>query len=369
MINIVHLTSAHPRNDTRIFIKECISTANMGYKTTLIVADGKENEFKDGVQIVGQKKKNKRLKRILFSPGRVYKKALAENADIYHLHDPELIPIGIKLKKHGKKVIFDSHEDVPKQLLGKPYLNPFLLKVLSWVYARYEKWALRKLDYIIAATPTIRDKFAEWHSNVIDINNYPVPEELTNDIPYQDRPLNITYVGGISVIRGIREIVKAMDLSKKDVHLKIAGNFISTSLRQEIIQYKGWEKVDELGFLNRGEVKSLLSQSRLGLVTLLPAVNYLDSLPVKMFEYMAAGIPVVASNFPLWKDIIDSNNCGICVDPLKPKEIVSAIDWLLEHPKEADQMGRNGLQAVKDKYNWKNEENKLLKVYKELLSN
>ena len=120
------------------------------------------------------------------------------------------------------------------------------------------------------------------------------------------------------------------------------------------------------GFLNRHEVNAVLAKSRAGLVTLHPIINYIDALPVKMFEYMAAGIPVIASNFPLWREIIEGNKCGLCVDPMNSKEIGKAIKYLKDNPKEAEDMGKNGRKAVEDKYNWPLEEKKLLDLYKRL---
>ena len=128
-----------------------------------------------------------------------------------------------------------------------------------------------------------------------------------------------------------------------------------------------WEKIDALGYLDRKAVRDVLARSMAGLVTLHPIVNYIDALPVKMFEYMVAGIPVIASNFPLWREIIEGNKCGLCVDPLNPSEIAKAIDYILTHPEEAQRMGENGLKAVKEQYNWSVEEKKLLALYEQLL--
>jgi glycosyltransferase involved in cell wall biosynthesis len=161
-------------------------------------------------------------------------------------------------------------------------------------------------------------------------------------------------------------MVKALEYCENNVRLKLAGEFSPPSLREEVIQYKGWGRVDELGFLDREAMKKVYSESIVGLVTLLPVVNYLDGLPVKMFEYMSAGLSLIASNFPLWEAIIEENKCGICVDPTKPEEIAKAIDYLENNKEIAYSMGQNGKKAVKEKYNWNIEEKKLLEVYSEL---
>ena len=130
---------------------------------------------------------------------------------------------------------------------------------------------------------------------------------------------------------------------------------------------ESWQRVEFVGKLDRSGVKRLLEESKIGLVTLHPTMNYVDALPVKMFEYMLAGIPVIASDFPILKEIIEKENCGICVDPLDSRSIGAAITWLNKNDAEAKVMGENGKKAVIEKYNWANEEQKLYQVYDEVI--
>lgn len=366
MMKVVHLTSVHQRYDARICLKECMSLSE-NYLTFLVVADGKGDELLKQLNILDVGKFHGRKSRILDGSKAILKKALELNAEIYHIHDPELIFVGLKLKKQGKKVIFDAHEDFPKQILTKHYLPLVLRKIISICAEIGERFLCRKFDGIVGATPFISKKFLEINKNVININNYPKIEELKIIDKPQRILAQVCYIGGISVERGIKEVVTALTLTKNNVRLALAGKFHSVQLEQDIKQEKGWIKTNFIGFVGRKEIQELLSNTQIGLVTLYPTVSYLDSLPVKLFEYMCAGVPVIASDFPLWREIVLKHNCGLCVDPQKPEEIAKAIDYLIDNPQIAEEMGRNGFKAVQTEFNWANEEAKLLKFYESMI--
>lgn len=363
MHRIAHLTSAHPRHDTRIFVKQCRHLVQHGYEVTLVVADGGGNATNAGVRIVDAGAAGSRLGRIVHSTRRVLQHAIALDADLYHLHDPELIPAGLRLKRLGKKVIFDAHEDVPTQLLGKPYLTAASRRYLARLFAAYERHACRQFDGIVAATPFIRDKFLRIHPHTIDVNNYPLAGEFDAAARWEHKQAQACYVGSISAIRGIRELVRASGLLRSGAGLAIAGQFSEPSLEREVAAYPAWGRVQHLGHQDRAGVRQLMASSMAGLVTLHPEPNYLDALPVKMFEYMAAGIPVIASAIPLWRDIVEGNRCGVCVDPMDPAAIAAAIDALVLDPAAARAMGENGRRAIVGTYNWQREAAKLLAFY------
>jgi glycosyltransferase involved in cell wall biosynthesis len=359
---IAHLTSAHPRYDSRIFDKMCKSLSKK-YNVNLIVADGKGNEIKENINIFDVGKSLNRKDRILNTTKKVFKKAIEIDARIYHLHDPELIPIGLKLKKLGKKVIFDSHEDIPKQILAKHYLSNFTKKLLSFFYSKYEIYALKKFNYVITATPFIKEKFIKAGIKSEDINNFPIIDDFLKLSPKFNNN-TFCYVGTLYETRGIEEIVKAIE--KVDGKLIIAGKFYDKEYERKIKNLKGWKKVDFRGFVNKYEILKILENSIAGLVTLHPTPSYLEAYPVKMFEYMASGIGVISSDFTLYKKLLNGN--GFLVNPLDVNEIRDAMQYCINNKEKIKKMGLEARKLAKEKYNWENEEKKLFKVYEEVLN-
>jgi glycosyltransferase involved in cell wall biosynthesis len=334
---------------------------------TLVVADGLGDERVDGVTIVDVGRLPGRLNRMLRTTRRVLGAARRLDADVVQLHDPELIPVGLRLRGTGTRIVFDAHEDVPTQLLAKPYLGPFGRRLASTVYARFERQALRRFDGLLAATPTIAARLARIHPRTATVNNFPMPSEFGTLPDWNAKQQTVCYVGGISAIRGIRELVRACALLQTPARLALAGSFAEPELAREVMAFPGWQRVDALGHLDRAGVRATMSRAMAGLVTLHPVANYIDALPVKMFEYMAAGLPVIASRFSLWQEIVEGNGCGVCVDPNDPAAIAAAIDDVCRHPETARRMGENGRRAVLSRYNWDTEAATLCAFYDDLL--
>jgi glycosyltransferase involved in cell wall biosynthesis len=366
MAKVVHLTSVHKRNDTRIFYKECLSLSKKYSSVYLVLNDGLGDEVKNLVNIIdlGIKSGNRlvRMTKVVYS---LYKKALNLDANIYHFHDPELLLVGLLLKIKGKKVIYDVHEDVPRQILSKTWIPKILRKIISFLFNTLEKNIAKYFDAIITATPFIYNIFTKYNKNTYAINNYPILKTTNyNEYFWEKKKKSICYIGGITKIRGLKNVIKS--LKNIDCKLVLGGFFSNKFFEERLKSLEEWKKVNYKGFLNRKEVYDVFKYCLAGLVTFLPEPNHINSQPNKMFEYMSAGLPVICSNFKLWKDIVEGSECGICVNPLDPKEIAEAIRFILENPEKAKKMGENGLKAVKEKYNWEKEEKKLLEVYSKL---
>lgn len=372
MTPIIHFTTVHPRGDTRIRVKETASLAEgLGAGVALHVQDGKgpERDEVSGVEIVDTGPPPRgRARRMVLGAWRMYRAVRSAQPQVAHFHDPELIPVGLALKVSGIKVVYDVHEDVPRQILGKHWVSPWLRRPVAWAAEAFEWLAGQVFDGVVAATPTIARRFPD--NKTVTVQNFPILAELVapDPVPYGQRPPHFAYVGGITGIRGSREIVEAIgQVAEPECRLQLAGGFSPTAHGEELAALPGWKRVVFHGWASRLEVAAILGNVRAGLVVLHPTKNYPDAYPVKMFEYMVAGLPVIASDFPLWREIVDGAGCGLLVDPLAPAAIAEAMEWLLAHPEEAEAMGRRGRQAVERQYNWAPEAEKLISLYRRLL--
>jgi len=229
---ICHITSVHQRYDTRISVKQCTSLALAGYDVILIVADGKRHEEKKGVKIidVGTSFLG-RAGRMTWTAMAIYKRALSVNADIYHFHDPELIPIGLFLKLQGRRVIYDVHEDYPKAILNKHYLFPLARKLIARILKYFEEFASKNFTGVVAASPAIAERFQELNIDAVTVQNFPILNELQlcEPITWKSRLDAVAYVGAITLERGAIEMVKAIKNVSKKKHVK---NLSNTSVRQ-----------------------------------------------------------------------------------------------------------------------------------------
>jgi glycosyltransferase involved in cell wall biosynthesis len=367
MTKITHVTSAHPRDDIRIFTKECLTLCDRFGDVMLVVADGNGNDIFERLKIVDVGKSHSgRVKRMLLASRSVAMMALQNQSSIVHFHDPEIIPWALLLKRRGLKVVYDVHEDVPRQILEKHWIPRPLRKMISRIFEKFENYAVEKFDGVVAATPVIRERFVGLNANVVNVCNFPITSEFVSGVPWESRNNEICYIGSLSRNRGIESLISSLVDAK--TRLNLAGSWSDDGLKQSISSNPGWAFVNELGSLDRSGVSSVLSRSKVGIVTLFPTKNYVDSLPIKLFEYMAAGIPVIASDFPRWRQIVEQAKCGLLVDPYDSAAIGQAIRWILEHQDEAKVMGESGRKAVAERYNWDFEAKKLVTLYEDLLA-
>lgn len=369
MKRVCHISTVHKLNDVRILYKQCASLAEAGYDVTLIACDV-DIDANQGVTLIGLKDMKNRLLRILFGGYKVYRMAKAQKADTYHFHDPEFLPYGFFLKMTTKaKVIYDSHECYPEFFLHKEWIIFKVRKLLSYFVRFVEDYVVNRIDLVVAATPHIAERFDFYKEKTVTINNYPLRKEFLLDeikIRTEERD-GFCYVGTINELRGIIYLLDALDYLPKKIKFYLAGIFTDSVVEQKVKNHRNWNRVSFFGQVGRSGVLGIYQKSFAGVVTLLPAPNHIFSQPVKLYEYMASGLPVVSSNFDSWEKIVLTENCGVCVNPTSAYDIASAINYLFEELEVRKKMAENGVRLIYEKYAWEIEATRLLKAYEDIL--
>lgn len=382
-MKIVHIGYNHRANDIRIFQKECISLTKAGNSVTYITSNKNssiENSgVKNGVNVVilSLKSTKNRIQRLCGYLKELKKTLINMDADIYHFHEFELLPVLTFLLKNNKKVIYDMHEDTPRQIEPMIYkkFGSIAGKFIVYMVERYENHCISKCDYVIAATPHIADRCRKHNKNTTVIANYPIiSKEKEEDscktcVSFQNPKehdldsINLCYCGGMSEARNISMYVKAMENIPGKLFL--IGE-LSTEYKKRLEKINAWKNVVYFGYVNNEEVRNIYQKSDIGLCVLKKTPNHYYSLPIKLFEYMEAGLPVICSDFPLWRKIVEENNCGVCVDPDNKEEFIEAVTFLRNNPILAHKMGTNGKKIIYEKYNWGHERERLINLYESI---
>lgn len=364
-MKICVLTSVHPINDTRVFLRECQFLLRMGHEVVVVTADDTPAPF-DGMDIVRVRRSAGRLSRMTVVVARVLREALKIRADIFHFHDPELIPAALILRLLGRRVIYDVHEDYEQDLLLRPYLSKMWWRKIPKLVWYLERWAAVRMNAVVAATDYLAEKFRKANAKVVAIHNYPAIEEMQTALGRnQQATKGVCYVGNITRTRGILETIEGVALA--GVEFELAGLFETSELRAEAMKMPQWRVVIERGQVARKDLPDIFRRRMAALVLFLPTPTLIVSEPLKLFEYMSAGIPVIVSDFPLWRAIVRAHDCGLCVDAADPQAIANAILELSRDPQRAAEMGVRGRKAVEHTYNWAIEAKRLEDLYKEIL--
>lgn len=364
---ILHVSTVHQRYDTRVVYRECGGLAKHGYSVTLFVADGQPDQIlfdRMKIHSVSKLPKN-RLNRFFISGFKMFLAARKHPAKICHFHDPEWIFFAWLLTFFKKSVVYDVHEDYTNVILNRGWIPNFAKPAISKTYKAIENTLCRRFSAIITVTDTLIEKLKRFNPvlvrNYPDLEIYPHPTQLSDSPKY-----DAIYVGSISIERGINVMIDSAKIVKSIVpefQLHLAGDIDSSELHALIsnssfITYHGKVKQDEL--------TSLLSLSKVGLAVLQPLPRYMVAFPTKIFEYMASGAYVVASNFPVYKDIIGENSYGECVDPEDSSKIAESIlRGLSIHSPRVRQESAIRVQKL---FSWQTELNKLESVYRAILS-
>lgn len=377
-------STVHNWLDTRILKKEYIALVNAGFEVSLFaVEDKKFNDIslycKNNSCIKLFKQEEKKISRIKRWKT-VYRAAIESNAKYYHFHDPELLYVAAKIKRKKKDavIIYDMHELFPAYLKTKEWIPKYFRNILSWITEKIEKYFMKKCDGVIFAEKSYKKYYQKLKLASVDILNYPILDTNIINLDNQkkrkyNQRKNLIYVGDVTEDRntlGMVHLVKQLEDLGVQVNLKIIGpnnlnREIQTQVNDFVNEHKLNEKIQFLGRLPYEEIWSHLREADLGLCMLLPIPNYTQSMATKIYEYMTIGLPVIASDFPLWRKLLcGEKQAGIVINPLNIKEASIKIGDLLLNQEKLETLSNNGTYLIKNEFNWQIEGNKLLMFYK-----
>ncbi len=374
MKHICFLTSAFSRQDSLIVIRQGRTLVEAGYKVSYILCDGLPPETKYGIEMKSAGLRQGSTKERAKTDPAALKKYLIDNhykADVFQISELILMPLGLWLKKQGFKVVFNLREYYPEYYALR-FNNKLLYKAARIVLEKYFRYAMKRYDGLFNCMPEMTDyirkvmpcKYFE------DVANYPVVNKdfSLNYEDYCKREDIISYFGSIYDISCQEEFLDAID-AIPNVRYLLAGVFYDDNYKNKVMSKPGWKKVTFKNGFKREELPDIINCSVMGNVmkdfnkTETPQGSF--SI-IKIFESMEAAIPVILAKVPLYEAMVEKYHCGICCDPHNVDEIRKAIQYLLEHKKEAYEMGQNGRKAVIEEYSWDHEAEKYMRVINEL---
>jgi len=363
MRKVVHITTVHNPFDNRIFHRECKTLAAAGYEVVLL-AEHSSDESHENLSIRALPSAGGRLARMSFGVWRAFRMAFAERAELYHFHDPELIPAGLLLRLLGKRVIYDIHEDNLTAIRQREYLPAWLRGLIAKTFALTETSA-SYFFHLILAERYYAERFPHGET-ILNYARFPkLHEGQLAERPRPEHP-RLIYTGNVKAYRGAHHHANLLHhlpdaevflVGRCDAHLaaELQSAADPTRLHIEGIgSYIPHERIVEYYLRERWTA---------GLALFPPNQHTLHKELTKLFEYMAYGIPVICANFPNLREIVETTGCGLCVDPEDGEAAAEAVRYLWEHPEEAQQMGKRGRKAARKTYNWETQADKLLAFY------
>lgn len=371
MKKVVIVAPVHSYDDVRVFQKEAKTLASYGYKVTLLARTAKLLVEKE-VVVKPVPLASRRLVRFLKLP-LVFQMALAEQADVYHLHNPDTLAIAIVLKLFGKLVIYDTHEDFSERILIRDWIPRLIRPIVAKLVASLEVIVARIVDISIATESNVQVRLGQ---NTLLVKNAPITKGDLIDKAYsfaltlskQNDCLRLVYIGGISRIRGLFAMLEALAITNRETPCRLW--LIGTISEDELAQAKNhsaWKFVDYLGLLPQWKAFGYVIKSDVGLVTYLNIGGHANAGNNKLYEYQVFGVPFIASDFKKWRNSIKGYSAGWFINPAEPATIASKIIWFAQNPESRKKMGEQG-KAFVAVYNWELESLKLLEAYKKIIA-
>jgi len=375
-MRIAIITTVHPATDVRIFHKEALSFVHHGHSVTLIAPTPSRTASQAAIRDAGiefvelggsDRLRIMRLQRLCILAWTLFRNRRA--FDAWHFHDPECLPVAVALRTLVAKEVllcYDAHEDLAATILSKAWIPKHLRKVISKTSRKAERWMADRCQLVVVATSGIQKSLGLKHVSTVLVRNYPyVSAPAPRRTRSSSEPLKCIYVGQISTIRGLTDMLSAFSRLEGIATLTLAGNLSPDSLSLEIDEYKA-SNLNYVGQLEWTEVAPLLRTHDVGLVCLWPEPNYVNSLPTKLFEYLSAGLPVIASDFAAWAEFSSIPGVGIQIDPTDPLRLAQAVQELASNTRLLEEMSDKATDLANHRFSWEAEANKLMEAYEQI---
>jgi glycosyltransferase involved in cell wall biosynthesis len=364
---ICHFSTAHNANSSRLFDMQCKRLSKAGYDVTLIALEETKKTI-EGVKIISFPKTKYRFYRVTLLVFYMLYKTLRQKSNLYHFHDPELFIVGYILKLLGKKVIYDVHEDLPKQIFNKTYIPKKLVRIISKISEILENFFCKRFDGILTVVPSLKKRFLKINKNTILFRNFPDIHLIDNAKKFykNHNTFSIIYPGSLSKDRGIEDAINIVELYKGKVKLILAGSWSSQAFEKYCKELNGWKYVRYIGRTSPKKIYSYIKSADLGIHLIHDFPTSRIGYPMKGFEFMACELPFLMSDIGHNRKLFNE----VCefVKPGNVKDIKNKIDYLMNNRKKRIKLGRKGRKKLIKSYNLDIEFEKLIKLYSLVLN-
>lgn len=371
-MRVCHVCSGHPDNDGRVFERACISLVNAGYETHLIAQSTRTDIYRSKGVIIHPLNAKSRGERWRNIP-KIAQMASKIQADLYHVHEPELLGPILWISKN-RPVIWDVHEPYVDYLSVKTWIPKFLRPLIRKAWDQGERLLVKRCGAVITVADSLAERYQSMHNKVVVVRNFPRLDYHASDRDFGAQQGSLVFTGVLAPNRGIQEVIQAMGILKQksfEVSLHLAGIPCYPSYTDELMSEAKRQNVNEQvhyhGILSQSDALALQKNCSIGLNISNSRMYPIQGYPVKMFEFMYAGLPVIYSNSPSFLEIAGTSNAGIGVDPGNIVQIADAIETLVQNPDLARSLGENGRKSILEKYNWDLEWYRLRDLYIELI--
>ncbi|WP_128546693.1 glycosyltransferase [Larkinella soli] len=363
---VVHISTAHPPYDPRIVYKQCPSLTER-YEVYCALP-GADPKAAPGIRFIPLPYYRKVILRFLITCPLIVWRTIRLRPKIIHVYVPEFLPFAYLYQALGTVVVYEVQENLYKKMHLKKENRGWLYR---WLFRWFDQRARQHFNLVFTEHGYLSTytNLKRLHAVIYNFPALPFLEPYRRPYRRPSEPVEFFYIGWLSFERAIDTLLEGLAILKSyhaDFRVHLFGRPLFAAAELETLPaYRAVRgHLEFYGYTDQHRAMSVAARAVAGLALLKPVGDYPESYTTKMFEYMALGLPVITSDFPLYREVVETHRCGICLDPYDPVALADSLRRLIENPQEAEAMGRRGRQAAETCYNWSTEKAKLLSFYK-----